>query len=165
MSLEGTLAVIDIHRAPTIEVEHLTDLSVDFEPVQIFSTPMGTRLNYVVKRGVVEGPLLRGEVLPGGGDWIVAGSDRVARLDIRATIKTHDDQLVYCTFTGRGHLGDAALDRFYSGELIAWDELYARSAPLFDTGAEAYSWLNRSLGIAVSQLSLSHADHRIFLVR
>ncbi|MGH9112140.1 MAG: DUF3237 family protein [Acidimicrobiales bacterium] len=91
-------------------------MSVDFGPMQLLTTPMGTRLNYVVKQGVVDGPMLRGELLP-GGDWVLVGSDGVARLNVRATLRTDDDQLVYVTNTGR-------------------DEAYARPVPLFETGAE-----------------------------
>lgn len=154
-----------IDQVSSLEVTHLTDLSIDFEPVQMFTTPMGTRLVYVVEHGQVDGPLLRGEILPGGGDWLVAGTDGIARLDVRATIKTDDDQFVYLTNTGRARLDDDALRRFYDGDLVAWDEIYARSAPLFETGADAHAWLNRAVTIAVNQFSLTHVDYRIFLVR
>ena len=161
------MALTDTDRAPlTVEVEHLADYSVEFfEPARIHTTPMGTRLEYMAKHAVVEGPRLRGEILPGGGDWVLAGADGVARLDARFTIKTHDDALIYGTFTGRGRLDDEAMARFTAGELIRWDELYARSAHLYETGAEAYAWLNSAVTIAVTQLSLTHVDHRVFLVR
>jgi hypothetical protein len=165
MAHGGAVALIDITHSPSIETEHLTDLSIDFEPVQVFTTPLGTRLTYVVERGIVDGPRLRGEVLPGSGDWIVVGSDRIARLDVRATIRTEDDQLVHLTNTGRVRLDDVAFERFYNGELLAWDEIYARSAPLFETGAEAYAWLNSAVTVAVNQVSLGHVDYRIFLVK
>ena len=148
-----------------IELEHLTDFSIDFAPVQVHATPLGTRLTYVVERGVVDGPRLRGELLPGGGDWVLVGDDGVARLDVRATLRTHDGHLVHVTSTGRARLDDAARARYMAGELIAWDEAYARSAPLFETGADEYGWLNEAVTVAVNQLSPTHVDYRIFLVR
>ena len=38
--------------------------------------------------GIIEGPKLQGEVLPGGGDWLLVGSDGTGRVDVRATIRT-----------------------------------------------------------------------------
>lgn len=155
----------EVQLPSSVEVTHLTDLSIDFDPVQTFTTPVSSRLVYVVKHGLVDGPLLRGEILPGGGDWLVVGSDGVARLDVRATIRTHDDQFVYLTNTGRAHLGEEALARFYAGHLVAWNEAYARSAPLFEAGSDSYAWLNGAVTVAVNQISLTHVDYRIFLVR
>ena len=123
------------------------------------------RFTYVVERGVVEGPLLRGELAPGEGDWVMVGADSVARLDVRATLRTHDGHLVHVTNTGRARLDDAARGRFLAGELVARDEAYARSAPLFETGADEYAWLSSAVTVAVNQLSLTHVDYLIFLVR
>jgi hypothetical protein len=159
------LALVDFARPPAIELDHLTDLSIDFGPVQLFATPLGTRVNYVIEHGVLDGPLLRGTLLPGGGDWIVVGADGIARLDVRATIRTHDDQLIQLFSTGRVEMDAAARERYTAGELLAWDEAYARSVPRFDTGAEAYRWLNRAVAVAVNQVSLDHVDYRVFLVR
>jgi hypothetical protein len=108
---------------------------------------------------------LRGEFLPGGGDWITVGSDRVARLDVRATIRTHDDELVFVTVTGRATLSDDAIARLLAGQTIGWNEMHARSAPLFETGAADYSWLNSTVAIAVNELSLNHVHYRIYSVQ
>jgi hypothetical protein len=119
----------------------------------------------VVDHGTVDGPRLRGEVLPGGGDWILVGSDRVARLDVRATIRTHDDELVFLTVTGRAQLSADATNRLLAGGTIDWKEMYTRTAPLFETGADAYSWLNSTVTIAFNELSLGHVVYRVYSVR
>ena len=159
------MALVDFARAPAVGLDHLTDLSIDFGPVQVFTTPLGTRVNYVIDSGVVDGPMLRGTLLPGGGDWIVVGADGIARLDVRATIRTHDDQLVQLFSTGLVEMDPGARERYTAGELLAWDDVYARSVPRFDTGAAAYTWLNRAVTVAVNQVSLDHVDYRIFVVR
>jgi Protein of unknown function (DUF3237) len=159
MTLLGTDAL------PSLQTEHLCDFSVDFEPTQILTTPMGVRMMYVITRGTVDGPALRGRFIPGGGDWVIVGTDRVARLNVRATIRTHDGELVYVTVTGRAQLSDEAIDRLYAGELIRWDEMYARTAPLFETGAEPYMWLNATVAIGFNQFSLRHVDYRIYAVK
>jgi hypothetical protein len=39
--------------------------------------------------GKFEGPKLRGEILPGGGDWEIVQSDSTAFLDTRYNLRTH----------------------------------------------------------------------------
>src|SRR6266850_1734468 len=53
-------------------------------PRDIGATPRGTRRYYPVIRGSFEGPRLRGEVLPDGGDWLLMRPDGVLEQDVRA---------------------------------------------------------------------------------
>ncbi|MGN9844279.1 DUF3237 domain-containing protein [Nonomuraea sp. H19] len=160
------MTLVDTDPATTaVTVEHLCDFAITFQTMQTFATPLGTRMIAVIDRGTVEGPRLRGEFLPGGGDWIMVGSDRVARLDVRATLRTHDDELVFVTVTGRASLPDEAIGRLWAGETIGWDEMHARSAPLFETGADRYAWLNSTVAIAVNELSLNHVNYRVYSIQ
>lgn len=86
-----TSTLVDIDASPSLE--HLLDIRIEFDPPQIFATPIGARLTYVIKRGRCQGPRITGDVLPGGGDWILYGTDGVARLDVRATVRTDDGAL------------------------------------------------------------------------
>lgn len=157
--------LVDIPLRETLEVEHLCDFSIEFEPLQVLTTPRGTRMNYVVKHGVASGPKLNGQFLPGGGDWIIVGSDRVATLDVRATLKTPEGDLVFVTNTGRAALAPEVGARLYQGELIRWDEMFARSSPLFETGAERYGWLNSTVTVAINEFSLTRVNYRIYAVK
>src|SRR3989304_8419978 len=50
--------------------QHLYDMRVELEPPQIIGqTPQGNRQIFYVRSGTFEGPRLKGELLPGGGDW------------------------------------------------------------------------------------------------
>ena len=158
-----TTALVDIDASPTLE--HLLDIRIEFDPVQIFDTPVGTRFTYVVKHGRCEGPRIKGDILPGGGDWILFGTDRVARLDVRATLRTDDGAHVHITNTGRVEMPREAADRFAAGELIRHDEMVARSSPLFETDDERYRWLNAIHTVAINQVSLSEVHYRVFAVR
>jgi hypothetical protein len=158
-----TTALVDIDASPTLE--HLLDIRIEFDPVQIFATPIGTRMTYVVKRGRCEGPRVAGDILPGGGDWILVGTDRVARLDVRGTLRTDDGALVHISNTGRVLMDQDASARFAAGELIRHDEMVARSSPLFDTDDERYRWLNAVHTVAINQVSLTEVHYRVFAVR
>jgi hypothetical protein len=148
-----------------IDAEHLFDFEIHFEPVQILRTPRGTRMNYVVKHGDILGPRLRGRFLPGGGDWISIGADRVAHIDVRATAETDDGELIYVTNTGRALLTQEVSKRLNAGEFIAWNEMFARSAPLFETGSEKYGWLNSTVTMAINEFSLNRVNYRVYAVK
>ncbi len=81
--------------------ELLYEMKVDLEPPQIIGqTPQGNRQILYVRSGTFQGPRMRGELLPGGGDWFLLPPDNVGELDVRATLKTHDGALIYATYRG-----------------------------------------------------------------
>lgn len=153
--------------APSLDIRtrHLCNFSIDFDEVQYIATDAGLRINYIVKEGVVTGDRFAGEFVAGGGDWIVLGSDGVARLDVRATILADDGSLVFLTNSGRVDLRDTALrDRMAAGEALAWSDLYARSAPLFETSSEKYGWLNSIVTVALNGFAPQHVDYAVYEV-
>jgi hypothetical protein len=148
----------------TLGLRHLFDMHVDLAPAQAIASPEVTRMVFVAEGGTVSGDRIQGQVLPGGGDWLRVGSDGVGRIDVRATIRTHDGELVLLSNTGVIAIAGPALERFGAGESLEWDELHARSAPLFETGAEQYAWLNSVVSVAVHGLGPRHVDYRVFEV-
>lgn len=157
--------LVDIPLKSQLDVDHLFDFEVHFEPVQMLTTPRGRRLMYVVKHGEIRGPRVNGVFLPGGGDWITVGADRVAHLDVRATAKTDDGELIYVTNTGRALLDEGVSARLFKGELIRWNEMFARSSPLFETGSEKYAWLNSTVTVAINEFSMNQVNYRIYAVK
>src|SRR3546814_16330019 len=73
-------------------------LLVDAPIRMLGQTPFGERRIATIAGGSFEGPQLRGEVLSGGGDWLLLRRDGVLQLDVRLIMRTHDDQLVYMTY-------------------------------------------------------------------
>ena len=59
-----------------LPVEHLFDMHVNLQPAQPIATPVGARMTFITTGGIIDGPKLHGELLPGGGDWLLAGSRR-----------------------------------------------------------------------------------------
>ena len=90
-----------------LESEFLFSVSVELDPDSqlVGPTPQGDRTIVYVTGGTFEGPKLRGEVLPGGGDWIRRRADGVMQLDVRATLRTDDGALIYVQYSG---INDAA---------------------------------------------------------
>ncbi len=111
--------------------------------------PHGERRIAEVTGGQFEGPRMRGRILPGGADWILVRPDGVTQLDVRITLETDDNALIYLTYRGLRHGPQAVLDRLARGESVAPSEYYFRTAPVFETGAPAYAWLNGIIAVGV----------------
>ena len=116
-------------------------------PLHLGATPLGDRRNVTVTGGQFDGPKLRGTVLPGGSDWILARPDGVLQLDVRATLQTHDGALINMTYGGYRHGPAAVIERLNRGESVDPAEYYFRTAPFFETSAEKYAWLNKIVAI------------------
>jgi hypothetical protein len=147
-----------------LPVEHLFDMHVDLEPPQPIATHLGTRMTFIARGGVIDGPRLRAEILPGGGDWLLVGSDRVGRVDVRATIRTHDNAFVHYESRGIIKVPADGLQRLAAGEVLPPDETYARTTPRFETADERYSWLSELVAVGYNILSRNHIHYRIYKV-
>ncbi|GFG49814.1 hypothetical protein CQY20_03935 [Mycolicibacterium agri] len=162
VAAQRTAALDQLPHHDRLPAEHFFDMHVELQPAQLFSTTLGTRLTFIVDGAVVDGPRLRGEMLPGGGDWLLVGSDGVGRVDIRATLRTHDDALIH--FESRGVITIPAdgLDRLAAAEVLPFDETYVRTTPKFETGDERYLWLNGIVALGYGVLSQNRVDYRIY---
>lgn len=147
-----------------LPVEHLFDMHVDLLPAQPIATSMGIRMTFVTTGGSIDGPQLRGEVLPGGGDWLMVGSDGVGRVDVRATLRAHDDALIHYEARGVIKIPADGLNRLAAGEVLPYDETYVRTTPTFETAAERYAWLSEIVAVGYNVLSPNHIDYRIYRV-
>jgi hypothetical protein len=147
-----------------LPVEHLCDLSIDLELGQVISTHLGTRLTFVVKGGRFEGPRFRGEMLPGGGDWVSLGADGISRMDVRATMRTHDGVLIHYDSHGILRYPPDGRQRLAKGERLSFDESYVRPTPRFETSDERYAWLCGIVTVGYGEYGQGRIDHRMYSV-
>ena len=147
-----------------LPVEHLCDLSIDLELRQVIPTPLGTRLTVVVKSGRFEGPRFRGEMLPGGGDWVSLGADGISRMDVRATMRTDDGVLIHYESHGVLSFPGDGRERLAKGERLSFDESYVRPTPRFETSDERYAWLCGIVTVGYGEYGLGRIDHRLFRI-
>jgi hypothetical protein len=129
-----------------ITTAHLFDIVVDLSPrLNIGSGPFGQRILFGAAGGSFDGPKLRGDVLPGGGDWALVRPDGALTLDVRLTLRTHDDALVHMTYGGRW-ITPPELRADIADPVKRYQvdpaQYYFRTNPLFETGAKQYAWLN-----------------------
>jgi hypothetical protein len=149
------------------ELEHLFSYSADLEEPQqaVGSGAFGNRLIARVTGGRVEGPRVKGVVLPGGGDWALIDDRNTLRLDARITLKTDDGALIFASYRGViTPIDPATVAKAIAGTLEP-GELYYRTAPIFETGDERYAWLNTVVAVAVGNLSAAGVSYDVFGVR
>ena len=147
-----------------LRTELLYDIAMDAEIDDLGPTPSGHRRIVRVTGGTFTGPRLRGTVLPGGGDWLVERSDGVRVLDVRITLHTDDDALIYAHYPGLFHGGPGVMERLLRGEAVDPSEYYFRTAPLFETASQKYAWLNRLLAIGIGRRTRHQVAYTVFAI-
>ena len=130
-------------------------------PQKLGTVPHGIRSIVPVTGGDFDGPRLRGQILPGGGDWLLLRSDGVLELDLRITLETDDHTLIYMTFQGLRHGPPDAIAALGRGEAVDPASYYFRTVPRFETSAEKYAFLNRIVAVGVGETRPDGAVHRI----
>jgi len=141
-------------------LEYLCAVDVSFGEVVTATTPTGTRMLFPATGGSVDGPRLRGEIVPGSIDWVTVGDDGIGRVDVHAMIRTHDDAVVQLTASGRTVLGNHAA-AFLRGDEVSGDAAYIRICPLFDSADPRYAWLSGIVTVARCSLSMRAIGYRI----
>lgn len=132
----------------SLPVEHLfTMRALLAAPVIVPGGPHGTRVLITVTGGSVTGDRVAGELIA-GGDWVTMRENGVGRLDVRLTIRTDDDAVIYMEYTG----------------LIGADRV-ARTAPLFQTGDARYAWLNDVQAIAIGAPAPGEVTYEVYALR
>jgi hypothetical protein len=114
---------------------------------KVGAVPHGTRVTVPIASGHFEGPLLRGTVLPGGGDWTLLRADGVLELDLRVALQTDDGALIHMASFGLRHGPPDVLAALGRGEVVDPSRYYFRMRLRFETGHPKYAFLNRLLAV------------------
>ena len=110
-------------------------------------TPYGERRIIDIHGGTVEGPKLKGKVLPGGADWQIVRSDGVVHLTARYTIETDTGGLILVNSEGYRHGPPEVMERLARDETVDPSLYYFRAFMRFETADPASAWLNRILAL------------------
>jgi hypothetical protein len=131
-----------------MKMEFVAEVSAQVAPPLLFGIgPLGERRIVPILGGRIEGPRLRGEILPGGADFQLIRPDGVAEIEARYTLRLDDGALVQVTNRGLRHAAPEDMARLLRGEAVPPERVYFRTTPAFETTAPAHLWLTRSLFI------------------
>ncbi len=120
-------------------------------PVDVGPGPFGHRMIFEVTDGVVEGERLSGTILPGGGEWFLAGADGFGRVDVRLQVTTHDGANIYFQYSGLLEINEASMAAV-GGAGSDFEDHYFRTNPRLETGDERYAWVNQTMFIGKGHL-------------
>jgi hypothetical protein len=116
--------------------------------LKLGATPYGERRIINILGGTVEGPRLKGKILPGGADWQIVRSDGVVDLRARYTVETETGGQILVNSEGYRHGPPEVMARLARDETVDPALYYFRAAMRFETADPAAAWLNRILAIA-----------------
>ena len=120
------------------------------EPLDLGDLPTGRRRIVPLAGGTFAGPELNGTLLPGSSaDWQTVLPDGTALGDIRYTLQTDDDNLLYVQSRSVRHGNADVLARLAHGEDVDASEYTFRTSTQIETAAPALDWLNKGVFISV----------------
>ena len=114
--------------------------------------PYGARTVFELIGGDVTGPDFKGELTPGGGDWMIIGEDGWSRLDVRAQILLDDGVAIFTHYHGFVELNEAVQAWLADDKDTSYEDHYFRTSPRFETSDPRYHWLTTTLFVGVGRL-------------
>lgn len=148
---------------PPLEFAFITH--VDVAPIMDFGqTPQGHRRMVPIIGGTFEGPNIRGKVLP-GADWQIVRPDGVLELEARYALETDDGALITIVNRCLRHAAPEVMERLNRGELVDPSEVYFRTTPTFQTAAEQYQWLTRTVFVGSGERQAAQVVIRFWAVK
>ena len=148
-----------------LKTELLCALKINVGKTQnLGETPRGNRRIVPVTGGSFTGPKLKGDILPGGGDWLIIRPDGATELDVRIVLCTDDGHLIYVSYRGIIYVSPAVKQRISNGESVDPSDIYFRTTPIFETGSEKYGWLNRIVAVGTGKRTSTGIEYAIFAV-
>lgn len=93
--------------------------------------------------GTIQGPGLRGRVVPGGADWPLLRPDGVLVFDAKYLLESHDGHLIQIHNRGIRRGSPDVMSRLRAGERIDPAQYYFITTPMFEAADDGpYAWLN-----------------------
>ena len=136
-----------------IETRPLFDITLQVPSVlDLGDTPLGRRRIATVTGGEFRGERLRGTVVGApAGDWLLQRHDGATVLDVRLLLRTDDGEHIYMSYRGVRHGPPEVMARLGAGESVDPRSYYFRMAPVFETAAKKYDWMNRIVAVGTGR--------------
>jgi hypothetical protein len=108
----------------------------------------GVRRIIPIIGGEVKGEGVNGKVLPFGADFQIIRPNELIELEAKYAFETDDGAVVYVENRGIRFGPVELLQQLKRGEPVDPKQIYFRTVPKFETGAEKYRWLMQHIFIA-----------------
>ena len=155
--------------AQELKSEFLFDLQISLNPPQTVGPVLkGTRVIFPFKDGSVKSDKINGKILDCSADWGLVLDTTTFKVDVRATIKTDDEALIYITYSGYSHATakNRAIISAGKGSELSPADYYFRTSFSFETSAPKYAWLNHTVAVGVGRFPApGKVAYRIYVIK
>ena len=124
--------------------------------------PVGRRRLDRLDKGHFKGPKVQAEMLTGGMDILLGGTDGAVRPDVRLILKLDDGEILLIQYRGVRHAPAEVMQRIGKGERVPPGEYYLRTSLVFETASKKYGWMNRIVGVGVGRREPSAVFYDVF---
>ena len=136
-------------------LEHAFTISITLsKPYWVKPSVRGeTRAAIYATEGNVEGPLLRGRIVPmSGGDFPLQRDNGVIDFDARYLIEADDGAIIYLENRGyRWAKSSDIAEKMRRNEPVDSSEYYMRVTPKFDAPAGQHEWMSKHVFVGVAE--------------
>lgn len=134
------------------QLKFTADLTVTLgDPLVVGPTPRGLHRIIPITGGSVEGPKLRGVILPGGADWQYIDGAGTTEVDARYTLRTGEGVLLGVTSRGIRTGPPEVLASLARGEEVDPASYYFRTAVRIEAPVGIYDWMARAIFLAQAE--------------
>jgi hypothetical protein len=148
------------------ELDWLADLTVRVDrPQEVGQTVHGQRRVIPILGGEVTGQGWTARVLPGGADFQLIVTPRLAELDARYTLETDAGDLIFVQNRAIRVAEPELTQRLIRGEPVDPALIYFRCSPRFETASSALGWISERLFIGTGARHPDRVEMRFFTVR
>lgn len=150
--------------APILEYAFTTRIEVA-QPVELGEAGGGRKRFIPITGGRITGPMLNGEVLPGGGDWQTILPGGIARLEARYFLRAADGTVIEIENLGLRVASAEVTDQLARGLEVDPSAYYFRTTPRFIVRDGPHDWLQRSTFVARGIRKPDHVLIDFYVVR
>jgi Protein of unknown function (DUF3237) len=135
------------------------------QPLDLGERPHGHRRIVPLTGGTFIGPELHGKLLAGASaDWQTVLPDGTALGDIRYTLRTDADELLYVQSRSVRHGSVEVLERLGRGEDVDASEYTFRTSTQIESASRRLDWLNKGVFISVGGRQADGVIYETYLV-
>ncbi|MBX9870798.1 MAG: DUF3237 domain-containing protein [Burkholderiaceae bacterium] len=146
-------------------LEFFAELSVDVGvPQEVGLTVHGQRRLIPILGGAARGTGWKARVLPGGADYQLIVSPRLAELDARYVLETDAGDLIYVQNRALRAAAPEVTARLLRGEPVDPAQVYFRCSPSFETASPALGWITERLFIGSGVRRPERVEMQFFTV-
>ncbi len=131
-------------------------------PIEIGPMPIGTRRVFNATGGRFEGERLRGEVLPGGGEWFLDAGDGFGQVDVRLMLRTHDGAPIYLRYGGIMDFNSVVAEKLAAGRSTEFGDNRFLTHVRMECAAPEYAWLATTIAIGEGRMHPDCVEYAIY---